>query len=936
MYEKLPATYKNIVTPNSTRIQYSSLQNVQALGGALNIMSDAKDGTLFQTEYFNDLAGNKSQILNFQTRQLKPQVILKSYFQDPRITILQIKNSSSTASQLLQIGIYNTSAIQLLSNQITTDSQYNQALKSGFLGLINFDKEHIAGILLSGMQREIMSDNYIAYFLHNDTEEGIIDPNSNEVISTKSRLYSLEVASSIPTDQIGNQNLKVYEIPTCSDELITEAMMVIVLCRAEQQFLIYSTKTLGAQNIQVKLTSNALNTNPNNVLTSSTLEFTLFKLSPNIPSQTIQVISRLNHNYIFFRVTNVTRNTTTQKEISKSYQLMMIEVIMNDKNPKDQYVSDSYKLIYKDDKRFNVENVQSNYLLIQRQNLQSQLFSYQFCFFDQYKTPLQGCQQCPIDSFSVSFEKDSCIKCKDRYAVANSLKPEQLAKLNFLCLNSIPQISRMNNYEQDTYRNPFKIANNSGVTQNQTQNTDQNGQIQPEDSSDSGSSAPIYVIVMIIIVPIVIIVIFSIILVRVIQIMKRNQRFRQENALRQFSQDQDQQRLERQRIKNEKRSLIFEKVQKMTIQSTFKKLTSNVYNLTECVICFEHFLAEDDIRVTQCNHIMHDKCLMEWARNKIFKGSSTESMTPLCPCCNASLLEIKPQSQINSKRENINQHDQVNITHSQNDQHTNITYPKQIEPNDQKRSNYRGSGSSGREGSGEHDQDRFTMLESIYTQMPMAFGALSSRTSNQNMSPPNQSPLKINLSSQIQSMQNNNIQKHNLSDLNLNEQNSNINNSMNSRFSIPLQRLSNDLPIPRTKLSLSPQLCKNTQIIKSIVHTNISIIQEEQDAVNLNQIQLIDAFKSQSSQINSQEENYDSDMESNKCTQKGKEIFCQNVDESNNSDIYLGLKAIQEQTISLENQQKDPQNAVSSNHITQTDLNKYHKETEEQQTPKCE
>lgn len=45
---------------------------------------------------------------------------------------------------------------------------------------------------------------------------------------------------------------------------------------------------------------------------------------------------------------------------------MMIEVIIPDDNDEGKFVSDNYQLIYKDDKKFNVENVQSNFLVLTR------------------------------------------------------------------------------------------------------------------------------------------------------------------------------------------------------------------------------------------------------------------------------------------------------------------------------------------------------------------------------------------------------------------------------------------------------------------------------------------------------------------------------------------------------------------------------------------
>lgn len=61
-----------------------------------------------------------------------------------------------------------------------------------------------------------------------------------------------------------------------------------------------------------------------------------------------------------------------------------------------------------------------------------------------------------------------------------------------------------------------------------------------------------------------------------------------------------------------------------------------------CGICCDEFTCNDKIRVTQCNHIFHSKCLLQWVKHKI---NSTYSSTdpPDCPYCKWNLLEPKVQ-----------------------------------------------------------------------------------------------------------------------------------------------------------------------------------------------------------------------------------------------------------------------------------------------------
>ena len=36
--------------------------------------------------------------------------------------------------------------------------------------------------------------------------------------------------------------------------------------------------------------------------------------------------------------------------------------------------------------------------------------------------------------------------------------------------------------------------------------------------------------------------------------------------------------------------------------------------MASCCICFEEFLSQSDIRVTLCEHVFHNHCLVEWIK----------------------------------------------------------------------------------------------------------------------------------------------------------------------------------------------------------------------------------------------------------------------------------------------------------------------------------
>ena len=72
--------------------------------------------------------------------------------------------------------------------------------------------------------------------------------------------------------------------------------------------------------------------------------------------------------------------------------------------------------------------------------------------------------------------------------------------------------------------------------------------------------------------------------------------------------------------------LLYESLARKLAEMTFKVASSkNKYEETACCICFEDFTELSLVRETDCMHIFHSKCLMEWIKAKL--------PVPDCPFC---------------------------------------------------------------------------------------------------------------------------------------------------------------------------------------------------------------------------------------------------------------------------------------------------------------
>ena len=66
---------------------------------------------------------------------------------------------------------------------------------------------------------------------------------------------------------------------------------------------------------------------------------------------------------------------------------------------------------------------------------------------------------------------------------------------------------------------------------------------------------------------------------------------------------------------------------------SFQKLSKEVKNENEkCVICYENFKEKEDVKMTNCFHLFHYKCIKNWIKSK---DKSKE--TPDCPVCRRKL-----------------------------------------------------------------------------------------------------------------------------------------------------------------------------------------------------------------------------------------------------------------------------------------------------------
>ncbi|CDW91684.1 zinc c3hc4 type [Stylonychia lemnae] len=600
--------------------------DIYARRGSLNILSQYLiSGVVYGLEmpnfnaelnyinYYDDLAGNQTQTTSYQQFTIDTQVKLRRFYQDSRIQLIGINDMLWKNN--FKIGLNFIGEYKSFSSQFSYE-------------LANFQIESSEDVKFDMFRDQ--SDIYYFYFLVRSQK--------------RSRILSFNTSS------LGSEQIRIsqeIEVPICGDEIIVREHLIIVQCTSQNEIRVYQTKNMNSKNYQIQLTNPGI---------FASLYFTQFDLNLNLENTEVFVISRLNHYYICYLATlEQGPFLFNQKQIT--YQLYMVEGIFAD-NSKLLPHTGSIQLIYSDSSLFNAEGINSNQLLITQKNKQSRVNMYQMCFYDQFKSG-DTCKQCQPNSFSLSFNSPSCTSCNTQDL--KGLSQAQLSKLNYLCANNQIRISRTQDFTKDLFSTPIssiinkfadKIPQNiSDIGKGETGQTKVVNQdlkadittIISKPSTQEEQSIPVYAIVMIVVLPSVMIIIFVLIILKVVQIMKQNAlgRLQRQNIQ---NQAQNTQALGPESPqKNDKiRQSNFEKVKSMVKLCKFSELTDNHFEQKECIICFEQFQGEDEIRVTQCQHIFHSQCILEWAKNRIWTANSVEPGTPICPCCNQSLLiEIK-------------------------------------------------------------------------------------------------------------------------------------------------------------------------------------------------------------------------------------------------------------------------------------------------------
>ena len=69
------------------------------------------------------------------------------------------------------------------------------------------------------------------------------------------------------------------------------------------------------------------------------------------------------------------------------------------------------------------------------------------------------------------------------------------------------------------------------------------------------------------------------------------------------------------------------------IDISYKKVSKGITEGNEkCVICYENFMKNESLKMTQCFHLFHFQCIQKWVESKI-----NEVELPECPICRRKL-----------------------------------------------------------------------------------------------------------------------------------------------------------------------------------------------------------------------------------------------------------------------------------------------------------
>ena len=229
-----------------------------------------------------------------------------------------------------------------------------------------------------------------------------------------------------------------------------------------------------------------------------------------------------------------------------------------------------------------------------------------FCFFDSYLDGRGICFKCPKDCYSLTLGSSECY-CES--TKSQIFSAEWRRKLEYLL-------------DHD-----FQYLDNSTIV------------IRPEEEEEDDGSEYNYITTVndqytyILLIILVLCSSCSIIIIITYLLCRRAQQNRQNNPNNVVPQDMP---LDEYRI-------AYNKVKLQTSKKKYEDISqSNNYGISTCVICCDDFIMDDQIRISPCGHIFHSKCIMTWAKSKIW--SIRGDRTPDCPNCKRSLIEEESRS----------------------------------------------------------------------------------------------------------------------------------------------------------------------------------------------------------------------------------------------------------------------------------------------------
>eukprot|EP00347_Sterkiella_histriomuscorum_P007629 403348182 len=389
---------------------------------------------------------------------------------------------------------------------------------------------------------------------------------------------------SISSMQVGLYNPKNYTLnDMCIDNLFVTEVLLVVVCESKRKFQVFRrTSSSLIIMAEVNLAQN--------------LTFSNFKLNQNLRSDYFFVISRQAHNYIFYQSTNLT--TTTRIFNTTLSNGTVIEESVTD-------TKINYQLYVMEFLLSPISKILDNYLL--KTNLKlSQFYTFM----------------------------------------------QQSEKLQFICRNAMQSISDQRNYYIDTFSNKNNLLNNGNSSQNVTDNTPViDISYSQEDSKLTNWTIALLVVV-------ISTSTCSIVTVIVFIIRKRMQQNRravgpEDNSVNNNLQSNNdgpndinntdeenmthEQRERRRQARDNLRKQKIDKIKSLAPKKKYMLVKNNEFHQSSCGICFEDYQPNDQVRETQCRHLFHSQCIMQWALNQLYKNSD-EILDPDCPYCKSSLL----------------------------------------------------------------------------------------------------------------------------------------------------------------------------------------------------------------------------------------------------------------------------------------------------------